>query len=333
MRKFEHKPPKTRTMQIIEMEKAKRAGIPYHIEFDARQPRTRTMELTEMNRAKAMGLRFSVEPDPRQPRTATMEIIERERVRRMQPDFGEAIQRRTGQYASRSGQGQQGGGTLAAIIIGAIVAAFILINVSIFASAVLVGVLIFYAVRERIAANQVAKFGAFNEAPEIENINSELNRLCEAAKQIGERGREWGLQSDLDKLFYERDPRAAKLNGELDEIASAVSAVWNRLEQLKQYALSQRSAWESKVQKLSPARSGRNAFAAGLCAYCLTTAILYLVQPQGLLAFSAWVSRFVIRAGAGVEPQHPICHRTEAVASILGIGRRRLRRCDREARN
>src|SRR5262249_32147633 len=33
-------------------------------------------------------------------------------------------------------------------------------------------------------------------------------------------------------------------------------------------------------------------------------------------------------AGAGVEPQHAVGHRIDAVAAVLAIGRRRLRRCD-----
>src|SRR5262245_16553167 len=37
-------------------------------------------------------------------------------------------------------------------------------------------------------------------------------------------------------------------------------------------------------------------------------------------------------AGAGVEPQHAVGHRIEAVAAVLAIGRRRLRRCHREIR-
>src|SRR5262249_42614264 len=32
--------------------------------------------------------------------------------------------------------------------------------------------------------------------------------------------------------------------------------------------------------------------------------------------------------GAGVEPQHAVGHRIDAVAAVLAIGRRRLRRCD-----
>jgi hypothetical protein len=295
MRKSEHRPPKTRTMQLIEMDKAKRAGIPYHIEFDPGQPRTRTMELIEMNRARMMGVRFSVQPDPQQSRTPTMEVIERDRVRRMQPDsdnpFVERIRHQSGDYTSRSSKGEGGGIVPTAIVIATVAAAFILVNISIFVSVVLVAAVIFFAVREHAAAKQVAEFEAFGQSDEIEVVSLELDRLCQEANQINEQGHEWGLQSKADD---ERNPLAAKLNVRLDLIESAASAAWRKLDQLKQHALSQRSEWESKVREWIPACSGRNAFAAGFGAYCLTAVYLYLVHPEGLLAFSAWIAPFIV---------------------------------------
>ncbi len=207
----------------------------------------------------------------------------------------------------------------AALVIAiAIIAGAILLNVAVFGIVILLAGLIYCWLRERRPEENPTARLSPDHYSDLELLNSDRESLDQRRANLFAAGQELGLQPRADGVRFDaRNPDARELNRELDEIDRELKSVISRIRSLNSEEESQRSDWEEMSKQWRFHNSGKIAFAFAIGAYIVMTALLYLIYPNWLYAFSSWASRYIWYSSAVITPALYGAAILASVASIV----------------